>query len=70
VSSCGGFSASRDSTGGLRLPQRRERRSLGRLFLLLSPPSSPPLVRGGADGDETPRQLGLGAQGGAVAAYL
>jgi hypothetical protein len=37
VSSCGGFSASRDSTGGLRLPQRRERRSLGRLFLLLSP---------------------------------
>jgi hypothetical protein len=35
-----------------------------------SPSSSPLPVCGGADGDETPRRLGLGAQGGAVAAYL
>jgi hypothetical protein len=35
-----------------------------------SPPSSPPPVRGGADGDETSMRLGLGAQGGAVVAYL
>jgi hypothetical protein len=65
-----GFSASRDSTGGLRLPRRHGRLSLSRLLLLLFPSSSPPPVHGGADGDETPRRLGLGAQGGAVAAYL
>jgi hypothetical protein len=35
-----------------------------------SPPSSPPPVRGGADGDETPRWLGLGTPGGVVATYL
>jgi hypothetical protein len=34
------------------------------------PPSSPPLVHGVVDGDETPRRLGSGAHGGAVAAYL
>jgi hypothetical protein len=32
--------------------------------------TSPPLVCGAADGDETPRRLGLGAQGGTVVAYL
>jgi hypothetical protein len=36
---------------------------------LLSP-SSPPPMRGGVDGDETPRWLGLGAHGGSLEAYL
>jgi hypothetical protein len=71
VSRCG-FTATRDSTGGLVLPRRqRGHRLLGRLLLLFFfPASSPPPVRGGLDGDETPRQLGLGTPGGAVAAYL
>jgi hypothetical protein len=35
----------------------------------LPPLSSPPMCSG-MDGDGTPRRLGLGAQGGAVAAHL
>jgi hypothetical protein len=62
------------STGGLRLPRRCGRRLLPRVFPPppppLLPPSSPPPVRGGADGDETPRWQGFGAHGGTVAAYL
>jgi hypothetical protein len=50
------------STGGLRHPRWRGRRSLPRMSSPppLLPPSSPPPVRGGVDGDETPRCLGLG----------
>jgi hypothetical protein len=64
-----GFSASRASTGGLRLTRRRRRRSLDPLLLHFSPPpSSLSPVRDGVNGDETLWRLGLGARGVMAAA--